>query len=105
MTIQAWLQIITSIITLLGVVFLVYHFFRNPDIKADKDITLMEAECELKHKRLDEINLDTKTDIKELKESVRVIKENHLHHIEQDIQGIKIVQTEILTILKERNNK
>jgi len=103
--IKDWLSIITSSISLIGVMFLVYHFFRNPDIKADKDISLLIAECDLKHKRLDEINCDTKNDIKELKDNIKIIKENHLHHIEQDIQGIKIVQTEILTILKERNDK
>lgn len=105
MEFKEWLQIITSVVSLIGIIFLIYHFFRNPDIKADKDISLMTAECELKHKRLDEINCDTKNDIKQLNESLLLIKENHLHHIEKDIEGIKITQTEILTILKERNNK
>lgn len=105
MTLQEWIQIATSIISLIGIIFLIYHFFRNPDIKADKDISLLTSECDLKHKRLDEINFDTKSEIKEIKNCITLIKENHLHHLEMDVASIKLIQKEILTILQERNKK
>ena len=88
-----WLSIITSSVSLLGVIFLVYHFFRNPDIKADKDISLLETECDLKHKRIDEI-------LAELKNGILLIKENHLKHIEKDIKKISDSQIRTEAILE-----
>lgn len=88
-----WLSIITSSVSLLGVIFLVYHFFRNPDIKADKDIGIIESECDLKHKRIDEI-------LAELKNGILLIKENHLKHIEKDIKKISDSQIRTETILE-----
>lgn len=35
---------LTFIVAILGVIFGVYHFFRNPDIKNDKAICLLENE-------------------------------------------------------------
>jgi len=91
--IKDWLSIITSSISLIGVMFLVYHFFRNPDIKAEKDISIIEKECELKHKRIDEI-------LEELKNGIILIKENHLTHIEKDIKKISESQIRTETILE-----
>lgn len=88
-----WLSIITSSVSLLGVMFLVYHFFRNPDIKADKDIGIIESECNLKHKRIDEI-------LAELKNGILLIKENHLKHIEKDIKKISDSQIRTEAILE-----
>lgn len=88
MTIQSWLQIITSTVSLIGVMFLVYHFFRNPDIKADKEMRVIESECKLKHLRIDEIFV-------ELKQDLSYIKNNHLSHIENDIDNIKQGQANI----------
>lgn len=98
MTLQEWIQTILSACSLIGVAFIVYNFFRNPDIKADKSIDLIKSECRLKHERLDEINND-------LKNGILLIKENHLKHMEKDIEGIKLTQEKILTILDERNKK
>jgi len=88
-----WLSIITSSVSLIGVMFLVYHFFRNPDVKADKDIGIIESECNLKHKRIDEI-------LAELKNGILLIKENHLPHIENDIKKISEGQIRIEAILE-----
>lgn len=88
MTIQSWLQIITSTVSLIGVMFLIYHFFRNPDIKADKEMRVIESECKLKHLRIDEIFV-------ELKQDLSYIKNNHLSHIENDINNIKQGQANI----------
>ena len=97
MTIQAWLQIITSTISLIGVMFLIYHFFRNPDIKADKEIKVMESECRLKHLRIDEVFV-------ELKKDLDYIKNNHLSHIEDDVDKIKQSQANIEGQLKFLND-
>lgn len=96
MTIQSWLQIITSSVSLIGVMFLVYHFFRNPDIKADKKIKVIESECKLKHARIDEIFV-------ELKQDLSYIKNNHLSHIESDIDNIKQSQANMEGQLKFLN--
>ena len=96
MTIQSWLQIITSSVSLIGVMFLVYHFFRNPDIKADKEIKVIESECKLKHARIDEI-------FAELKQDLSYIKNNHISHIESDIDNIKQGQANIEGQLKFLN--
>jgi hypothetical protein len=105
MNFQEWSPTISFFINILIVVFLVYHFFRNPDIKAEKDIALMEAECILKHKRIDERDTETKEDMKEMKDDIRLIKENHLVHIEKNISEMRGSIIKILTILEERNKK
>lgn len=92
------IQFIISVCTLVGFVFIIYKTFTDPDVKSAKKIEVMEGQCELKHLRLDEITT-------ELKNAILLIKENHLPHIEKDVRAISMAQTEILTILKERNLK
>lgn len=64
-----------------GMFFLIYQHFRNPDITADKKLGINEATCNLKHKTIDEA-------IATITRSMDLIKENHLRHIEGDIAKI-----------------
>lgn len=89
------LQFILSALALIGVIFAIYKYFREPDIKSDKDIAIMENNCENKHKNLDEKIAGINSDIS-------FIKENHLRHIEADISFLKESQVKIFTILDER---
>jgi len=83
------IQLTLSIITLLSIIFFIYKYFRDPDIKSDQEIQLIKQNCELKHKFIDE--------------NIFGIKENHLKHLESDMADVKINICRILTILEERN--
>jgi hypothetical protein len=85
------IQLVLSILTLAGVVFAIYSYFRNPDITAEKNLAVMKAQCDLKHANINE--------------NIFAIKENHLRHLESDVSQIKNDITKILTILDERNKK
>lgn len=92
---QNTLSIITQIVTLLGILFAVYLFFRKPTEKAENKIELIAQGCDLRHKGIDK-------DIYEIKEAVRLIKENHLYHIEESLKSLSENQAKIFTILDER---
>jgi hypothetical protein len=63
---------ITFIIALGGVVFGVYHFFRNPDLKNREEI----------------LSLKTALDgYKELNKAVQNLGDNHIHTIEKKVDG------------------
>ena len=83
------IQLIISAVTLLGVVFAVYKYFRDPDIRADKTLAIMKERCDLKHQNIDA--------------NILAIKENHLRHLEADVQQIKIDIAKILAVMEERN--
>lgn len=85
-----WLNFenILNVLTLLGVLFVVYSYFRDPDVNAKTEIELIKQSCRLKH-----LNID---------DDIALIKNNHLAHIEKDIADLKTNQAKILTILDER---
>ena len=89
------IQFTISILTLLGIMFAIYKFFRDPDIKAKYEIRQIKETCKMKHEQIDKL-------IGSNAENLRLIKENHIAHIEKDIGDIKQTQTQILTILEER---
>jgi hypothetical protein len=92
---QQTLSIIIQIITLGGVIFAIYKFFRDPDIKADKSIDLIKKECLLKHGYIDK-------DISNIYSDLNLIKENHIKHIEDRLNDIEKDVSNIFTILDER---
>lgn len=87
-----------QILTLGALVFAIYKYFRDPDEKASQSIALLSQGCQLKHANIDK-------DITEIKDSVRFIKNNHINHMERDINEMKNAQVRILTILEERDKK
>jgi hypothetical protein len=89
------IQLILSILTLGGVIFAIYKYFRDPDIKADKSIDLIKKECTMKHGYIDK-------DISKIFTDLNLIKENHIKHIEDRMDKIENNITKIFTILDER---
>lgn len=74
-------------------IFVVYKTFSDPDIKNKEDLQILETRCQYKHERLDEILDDMRT-------SLKLLKENDIKHIEQEIRIISERQNKILTILE-----
>lgn len=95
MTLIQFIQLAPSIITVIGVIFIVYHYFRNPDIEAGKEIELIKQGCSMRHQNID-------NDITSTKNDIVAIKTNHLKHIEEDLSKMQNDITRIFTILEER---
>lgn len=75
MDIKAISEVVMPFVTLVGVIFVVYRQFREPDIKANDRLNLIEQRCLFTHKNIDE--------------NILAIKENHLRHLEEDMREIK----------------
>lgn len=101
-----WLQVAGSVITLIGVMFIIYKNFTDPDIKAANRIDLLSQGCELKHDSLDKLwgerfsNIESS--ISTMKNSLMLLQENDLKHIENSISALEKGQERILTIMDER---
>ena len=89
------LGLIISSCTLIGMIFMIYRFFRDPDINAKSEIEKMKLSCDLKHKKLNE-------DVDNIKNNLMLMKENDLKHIESEVGKINVNQVKIFTILEER---
>jgi len=88
-------QFVISILTFVGIMFAIYKFFRDPDVKAKYEIKQIKATCKMRHSQIDEV-------IKNNTDDLKLIKENHIAHIENDISQIKQDMVRVLTILEER---
>ena len=89
------IQFIISIATLLGIAFAIYKTFRDPDIKNKESIESLKESCKYKCEATDKQMMI-------ISKNYDLLKENHIRHIETDIQEMKISITRILTILEER---
>lgn len=98
------LQLIISIATLGGIVFAIYKTFSDPDIKAATRLQTLETSCPLKHDKINYVIAEIKESMKSLDQSMLLIKENDIKHIENEMRRMSDVQTKILTILEERKN-
>jgi hypothetical protein len=90
-----WLGIISSVGAIIAMIILFYKTFRDPDIKTEKDIGIMEEKCNGRHKLIDQ-------EIFQINETLRLMKVNHIDHMEKDIKLINLNQVEIKTMLNER---
>ena len=88
-------SLVISGITIIGVIFAIYKYFREPDIKMDKEVAVMKKGCEDKHQNIDQR-------IGEINKSIDFIKNNHLRHIESDVAFLKEKHIEMFTMLNER---
>lgn len=79
-----------------------YKFFRDPDEKAEKSLSVLTSNCTLKHNRIDEIILEIKKSVEGINYTFEHFKENEFNHIESEVRRMSDVQTKILTILDER---
>ena len=92
---REWVIMVQAFLNFIGIIFLIYKNFSDPDVKAASQIGLLQQGCKLKHERIDE-NIET------IKKTMNLIQENDLKHIEQEIGGLKENQIKIFTILDER---
>jgi hypothetical protein len=96
--IQKYLGTIIQIATIAGMAFLIFRTFRDPDIKADKQLGINAATCGLKHKIIDD-------KFESIASELTLIKENHLKHIELDVSKIKTDSAIILDRENRRTSK
>jgi hypothetical protein len=89
------LQLGISILTLLGLLFVAFRGFTEPNKKQDEEIAVSNATCELRHKNLDE-------NIAKINSVLTLIQENDLKHIETRMTSLELGQVKIETILNER---
>lgn len=82
-------------ITSIGAIFAIYDRFTKPDINAASEIKVIKQGCALKHAGIDE-------KFQSINETLTLIKENHLAHIETRMNGLEIGQERMMTILEER---
>lgn len=104
-SLQGWLSLITSFASSVGVLFLVYNHFRNPDIKASERIDKIETSCPLKHEKQDYVIQEIQKNMKAISDSLLLLKENDIKHIELEMRELANTQTKILTILEYREGK
>ena len=82
--IQPVISLIISVATLIGIAIAIYKFSSDPDKKAFTEIQLLKQSFGL------------------VKEDVRLIKVNHLPHIEDNLKSINGEMIRIATMLDER---
>jgi len=99
------LSIIGQLIPTVGVLFLVYNHFRNPDIKSSARIDKIETKCPILHQRVDEKMNEMYERWKNIENVLLLLKENDIKHIESEMRRMSDVQTRILTILEIRENQ
>lgn len=96
LTAKEVVDIIAPFLTLGGIAFMIYRTFRDPDIKSDKNIAMIEETCKLKHTYLNR-------DISKMQSDLHDLKVNHIDHIEKVLlPAINEKLATIATILNER---
>ena len=94
------LSIVGQAISTVGVLFLIYNHFRNPDIKAARDINEIRTACPLKHEKLDYVIAQINKSLDSMNQRITLLQENDIKHIEIEMREMKNTQTKILTILE-----
>ena len=79
-----------------------YKFFRDPDEQSEKNISLLKNNCDLKHKRIDEIFAEINKNIGKIEYTFTHFKENEFRHIEDEMRKLSDIQIKILTIMEEK---
>ena len=90
-----WLGIISSIGAIIAMIILFYRTFSDPDVKTERNLGIMQERCMGKHNLLDQ-------QISQINENLKLIKVNHIDHIEKDIKSMHESQIQIKTMLNER---
>ena len=99
------LSIIGQLIPTIGVLFLVYNHFKNPDIKAAKDINEIRTACPLKHEKLDYVINEIHKNMEAMNQRITLLQENDIKHIELEMRDMANTQTKILTILEYKEGQ
>lgn len=97
------LNIIGQLISILGVIFLIYKHFEKADIAVDKQLGVTGEACKYKHKIIDQNYKAALALMSQYNQDMKFLRENHLAHIEKDIAKIN---EKIAVILdrEERSN-
>lgn len=102
---QEILDLTSSLLLILGIIFAVYRYFRNPDIKASDRLNIMERTCGLKHSRIDEIMNEIRAHLSSTDKNLMLLKENDIKHIEAEMWRMSEIQTKILAILEYKEGQ
>lgn len=89
------LQLAISSLTLVAIIITAYRFLHDPDVNNTSSIREMGIACDYRHKAID-------GDIALIKETMTLLKVNHINHIEKDMREMRDKQTKILTILEAK---
>ena len=90
------------VITLIGFAFLIWNTINKKENSLSKDIEKIKIECPLKHSRIDDVIQETRIAIEKINNSLMLLKENDIKHIEQEMRKISDIQTRILTTIEIR---
>lgn len=88
MEFQEYISIALSTLTLGAMIFAIFKFFRDPDVRVDKQLSISTATCTEKHKRIDEIIIEFKDSMKNIENTMLLLKENDIKHIELNTYGV-----------------
>lgn len=96
---------ITFTLGILGILFAVYHYFRNPQIKSDKKDALMSQEAQWA-KELNESRFKT------MQESIAAgytLAQNHIHTVQEHVEiltnrvnEMNVTIAKLTTVIEER---
>jgi hypothetical protein len=88
-----------------------YLFLQRPSVEAKKEavkasdhLENMQTSCKFKHERLDEIIQEMRENFKTISNSILLIKENDIKHVENEMRRMSDVQTKILAIMEYQGN-
>lgn len=94
--------LVGSVTTFIGIIFIIYKQFADPDIKAANKIGLLEQGCKLTHANLNERFDNINSNIDNINKSFMLLKENDMKHIENSVRSLEEGQIKMLTIMEER---
>lgn len=77
-------QNITFGLGLLGIIFTVYHYFKNPQIKGDKVDALFSQQIKFLQESNDRRFCDMQKEIKE----VLAVSQNHIHTVDTKVDSL-----------------
>lgn len=89
------LLLILAAANVVNLVINTYKGTRDPNEANANKISTIETSCIFKHQKID-------SDIRGINESITLIKDNHLSHIEDEMKNFGNKFVEIYTILNER---
>lgn len=94
MDITGKIQLAISVLTLLAMIFAVYKYFRNPDIKADKEICLLKQELK-EHK-------DMSSELIKTNQNCLHSLEKEVASLKGEVNGVNLEIVRLGTIIEER---
>lgn len=95
-------SLITSSLSFIGVIFIIYNHFRTPDINTDKEVGLLKQGCQLTHSSLNKEISNINKNMESLSRTFALFQQNEFKHIEDRMGTLERGQVVITTILDER---